>query len=40
MEADAIAAPDRSDRRFSDESWNENIAFDYIFFPKQFQLNF
>jgi polyhydroxyalkanoate synthase len=35
MEADAIAAPDRSDRRFSDESWNENIAFDYI---KQFYL--
>jgi polyhydroxyalkanoate synthase len=35
MEAEPIVAPDRSDRRFSDENWNENIAFDYI---KQFYL--
>ena len=35
MEADQVISPDKSDRRFSDESWNENIAFDYI---KQFYL--
>ena len=35
MEADKVISPDKSDRRFSDESWNENVAFDYI---KQFYL--
>jgi poly[(R)-3-hydroxyalkanoate] polymerase subunit PhaC len=35
MDADAVISPDKSDRRFSDGSWDENIAFDYI---KQFYL--
>ena len=35
IETDKVISPDKSDRRFSDESWNENIAFDYI---KQFYL--
>lgn len=35
MEVDPVVAPDRSDRRFSDENWNENVAFDHI---KQFYL--
>jgi len=35
MEADKVVSPDKTDRRFSDESWNENVAFDYI---KQFYL--
>jgi poly[(R)-3-hydroxyalkanoate] polymerase subunit PhaC len=35
IEADEVISPDRSDRRFSDESWNENVAFSYI---KQFYL--
>ncbi len=35
MEAEKVISPDKSDRRFSDECWNENVAFDYI---KQFYL--
>lgn len=34
-DVEAVITPDKSDRRFSDVAWNENIAFDYI---KQFYL--
>ncbi len=35
LEADPVITPGKSDRRFSDENWNEIAAFDYI---KQFYL--
>jgi len=35
IETDPVITPGKSDRRFSDESWNEDIAFDHI---KQFYL--
>jgi poly[(R)-3-hydroxyalkanoate] polymerase subunit PhaC len=35
MEADAVVTPDKSDRRFFDDSWNEYLVFDHI---KQFYL--
>jgi len=30
QEAEPVASPERSDRRFKDQSWQEDIAFDYI----------
>ena len=35
LDPEPIAVPGKSDRRFSDESWNENATFDYV---KQFYL--
>ncbi len=35
IETEPVITPDKSDRRFSDENWNEIAAFDYI---KQFYL--
>ncbi|MCZ6802582.1 MAG: class I poly(R)-hydroxyalkanoic acid synthase [Proteobacteria bacterium] len=35
IEVEPVITPGKSDRRFSDESWNENVAFDHI---KQFYL--
>ena len=35
FESAPVAVPERSDRRFFDESWNEHAAFDHI---KQFYL--
>lgn len=34
-DTEAVISPERSDRRFADECWDENVAFDYI---KQFYL--
>jgi poly[(R)-3-hydroxyalkanoate] polymerase subunit PhaC len=30
LDAAPVSSPDKSDRRFTDESWNENIVFDHI----------
>ncbi|MBL1140835.1 MAG: class I poly(R)-hydroxyalkanoic acid synthase [Proteobacteria bacterium] len=30
LEAKPVTTPDKSDRRFSDEDWNENVVFDHI----------
>ncbi|MEY8264273.1 MAG: class I poly(R)-hydroxyalkanoic acid synthase, partial [Bermanella sp.] len=35
LDSEVVIAPEKSDRRFSDDEWSENIVFDYI---KQFYL--